>query len=149
MQANTARNERLQRAWGKLVNISTFPPRPSPITSLLNYLDIKGTILPCTFSRHTCAWYNIFQAEWNNDSETHPSASSWGSDGCPSISVSNSLKRSSILFIIKSTFLPSRDEPSDSLSTCFSSSDASSRSSWEERIQEELDTSHHCTHCSS
>lgn len=71
-------------------------------------------------------------------SETHPSASSRCSDGCPSISVSNSLKRCSIRFIIKSTFLPSRDEPSDSLSTCFSSSDSSSRSSQEKRIRTSL-----------
>ena len=47
----------------------------------------------------------------------------------PIINVCKDETSYSILFIIKSTFLPSRDEPSDSLSTCFSSSEASSRSS--------------------
>lgn len=65
-----------------------------------------------------------------NKSVSYPSASSWRSEDWSSISNSISLSRFSILLIMVSTFLPSRDEPTDSLSVCFSSSVASSRSSY-------------------
>lgn len=112
-----------------------------------NHIFDKSLCCKQATGRQSRECYDKKTNDKENKSVSYPSASSWRSEDWLSISNSISLSRSSILLIMVSTFLPSRDEPTDSLSVCFSSSVASSRSSYKTKQETNRKTSGHVWEC--